>query len=611
MSEVGPTAEPSPRAYLSATAGVVTACLGLLVLTGWALHIEWLRTVLPNPVVMLPNTAVGFVLAGMSVWLQRFPASVPPDGERRRQVRIGRALAVVVLLLGSISFVERVFGWDFGIDRLLFVDEVARYPFRPIGLMATNSTVCFVLAGAALLTVELETHDGWVPSQLLATAGLTIASLALVGHVFSARPLYSFDQAAAMALATAVSFWTLHFGILFLRPTRGGVALLTGRDLGGMLVRRLLPATILVPLVFGWLWLTGREQEVFSREGGTALFVLATMAILVALVLLSAHSVRAVDRERQTLLEREEKARRDAEALAQQLQIQAVELEVQTEQAEEATAEAEEASDRARTLANEAAEAREIAEAASKAKTDFLAVMSHELRTPLNAIIGYGDLISDGVSGPVTETQQRQLARIKASANHLVGLIGEILTLSRVDAGKEALVVERVEVAKLLDEAGAMVAPAATEKRLDFRIGMPDGPISIETDAGKVRQILVNLLANAVKFTDTGGVEMSATDAGDDVLFLVRDTGIGITPKHLDRIFEDFWQVEQPTTRRATGPGLGLGISRRLAHLLGGTVTVESRVGEGSTFTVCIPKVWPPGAQRATAPSAPATGTGA
>jgi signal transduction histidine kinase len=406
-----------------------------------------------------------------------------------------------------------------------------------------------------------------------------------------------------------VSFWTLHFGILFLRPTHGGVALLTGADLGGMLVRRLLPATLLVPLVLGWLWLKGRDLEVFSREGGVALFVLVTMAILVALVLRSAHAVRAVDRERQTLLEREEAARRNAENLATQLRAQTIELELQTEQAEESTAEAEEASDRARELAHQAADAREIAEAASRAKTDFLAVMSHELRTPLNAIIGYGDLISDGVSGPVTDTQLRQLARIKASANHLVGLIGEILTLSRVDAGKEPPVVGRVDVARLLDEAGAMVAPAAAERSLDFRVDAPDGSLSIETDAGKVRQILVNLLANAVKFTDTGGVEMSAVDAGDDVLFRVRDTGVGIAPQYVDRIFEDFWQVEQPTTRRATGPGLGLGISRRLALLLGGTVVVDSRFGEGSTFTLTIPKVWKQRAdsirERSSAVSAP------
>jgi signal transduction histidine kinase len=548
-----PTGNAGPRlVYLSAIAGVVTTIIGCLVLMGWALHVGWLRTVLPSPIVMLPNTAVGFILAGLSVWLQRSP-SLSLDPRRAREARIGRGLAVIVLLLGSLSFLERIFGWDFGIDRLLFVDEVAVYPYRPLGLMATNSTICFILAGAALLVTD-RTVRRWVPAQVLATLGLTIASLALVGHLFNASPLYTFDQAAAMALITAVSFWTLHFGILFLRPTRGGVALLTDADLGGMLVRRLLPATILVPLVLGWLWLSARELEMISREGGIALFVLTTIAILFALVLRSAHSIRAVDRERQHL--------------------------------------------------------KETAEAASKAKTDFLAVMSHELRTPLNAIIGYGDLISDGVSGPVTETQQRQLARIKASANHLVGLISEILTLSRVDAGKEPPLLERVDVAKLLDEAGAMVAPAATEKHLDFRVHPLDDPLLIETDVGKVRQILVNLLSNAVKFTDAGGVEMRAVDAGADVLFRVRDTGIGISPKHVDRIFDDFWQVEQPMTRRATGPGLGLGISRRLAHLLGGTVTVESGIGEGSTFTVCIPKVWTRSAEAMPATSDAASGSG-
>jgi signal transduction histidine kinase len=571
-------------------AGAATAIAGALVFLGWALDVAPLRTLLAGSIVMLPNTSVGFILAGIALWLEGSDERTDP--ERPRAARVARACAAAVLVLGVISFLERVTGWHSGIDLILFSEQVSRYPFRPLGLMATNSTVTFTLGGAGLLLIDYETRGGWRPAELLATTGLVIATLALVGHLFGARPLYAIDQAAGMAVATAISFFMLHLGLLFARPTRGGVALLTGSDLGGVLVRRLLPATILVPLVLGWLWLRGRDQELFSREGGIAIFSLATMGVLVGFVIRSAHAVRALDLDRQAVLEREAAARTEAEQLAEVLQSQTVELEHQTEEAENAAVEAEEASERARRAAAEAAAARSVAEEASRVKGDFLAVMSHELRTPLNAILGYSDLLETGITGSVTDEQRRQLGRIKASASHLMGLIDEILTLSRVDAGKEAVRPEGVDVRKLLEDAAAMAAPMATAKGLQFRFLPPSRPLTLESDAGKLRQVLLNLLSNAIKFTEHGEVEMSANGEGDEVWFRVRDTGIGIAPEHLDQVFEDFWQIEQPTTRKASGSGLGLGVSRRLAELLGGTIEVESGVGEGSTFTLRVPQRW-------------------
>jgi signal transduction histidine kinase len=238
--------------------------------------------------------------------------------------------------------------------------------------------------------------------------------------------------------------------------------------------------------------------------------------------------------------------------------------------------------------------ARTAAERASRAKSDFLATMSHELRTPLNAIIGYQNLLADGVTGPVSDVQRRQLERIGASAHHLLMLIDEVLTLSRVEAGKESVHVEPVNVARVLDEAKSIIEPLAKQKSLEFRVIAPDAPITIQSDAGKLRQAVLNLLSNAVKFTGRGSVTLRAFDAGDAVVFEVRDTGIGIAAEHLERIFEPFWQVEASTTRTAPGTGLGLAVTRRLARLLSGEVTVQSAVGEGSTFTLKLPRSSPP-----------------
>jgi signal transduction histidine kinase len=543
----------------AAVAGILCALIGATVLVGWVTDQDILRTFVPGGITMLPNPAVGFIVAGFSLWVLRSEDRAPTAR------KIARAAAVAVLALGLLTFVERVADWSFGIDLLLFADKVRLQPYQPPGRMATNSTVCFSLAGAALLLIDVETRRGWRPAQILAALGLGIASLALIGHLYGARRMYTVDRAAGMAVPTALAFFALHAGILFARPTRGGIALLTGRDAGSMLARRLLPATVLAPLLFGWLWIQGRERGLVSPEGGIAAFVVVVVGVLVALVLRSAWVVHLADRAREALLEREEAARYGAERATQ----------------------------RALEAVTEAERARVEAEAANRARNDFLTTMSHELRTPLNAIIGYTNLLADGIPDPVTDNQRTQLGRVDASARHLLELIDEVLTLSRLEAGREVVSPREVVVADVLDQTAAMIEPMANARKLRLEVLHPSPALTIETDAGKLRQILLNLLTNAIKFTDEGSVTMSAEEDGDGtVAFRVKDTGIGIAPEHQDRIFESFWQVQQTMTRRVGGAGLGLNVARQLARLLGGDVTVESAAGSGSTFTVRLPKRW-------------------
>ncbi|HEX5438899.1 MAG TPA: ATP-binding protein [Gemmatimonadaceae bacterium] len=233
--------------------------------------------------------------------------------------------------------------------------------------------------------------------------------------------------------------------------------------------------------------------------------------------------------------------------------------------------------------------ARAEAEAENQAKSRFLAVMSHELRTPLTAIMGYEELLADGITGPVTEAQHGQLERIKISAVHLLALIDELLTLSRIEAERETVHPERIDAAAALDEAAAIVAPLAADKQLPLSVERPPRPLQLETDPDKLRQILVNLLTNAVKYTERGSVTLQCLPERTGVAFAVRDTGIGIAPEDQERIFEAFFQVEHYPTRRVGGTGLGLSVARRLGHLLGGRIAVESAVGVGSTFTLRLP----------------------
>jgi len=237
--------------------------------------------------------------------------------------------------------------------------------------------------------------------------------------------------------------------------------------------------------------------------------------------------------------------------------------------------------------------ARAEAEAANQAKSDFLAIMSHELRTPLTAVVGYTELLADEVVGPVNETQRDHLSRVRASSEHLLMLIEDILSFARIEAGRERVHIEDFGLTALLEQAAVIVRPLAEKKNLAFTLLGHDSRALMRSDPQKVRQIIINLLANAVKFTTTGGVRLEARVRDDRVEFDVADTGPGIALEHLERVFDAFWQVDQRITRKAGGTGLGLSVARQLARLLGGDVSVRSTIGQGSVFSVNLPLAVP------------------
>jgi len=256
---------------------------------------------------------------------------------------------------------------------------------------------------------------------------------------------------------------------------------------------------------------------------------------------------------------------------------------------------------------SEAEAARAEAERANNSKTDFLAVMSHELRTPLTAIMGYEELLSDGITGPVTELQRQQLGRINASARHLLGLIDEILTFARVDIGRERVRWESMSVNHTLGDAAALVEPMASAKDIKFIVELLEEDQVIQTDGTKFRQMLVNLLSNGIKFTEKGEVRVGILAANGFLEVRISDTGVGIPAEHIEDVFEPFWQAEQTATRRTGGTGLGLSVTRKLARLLGGDVSVTSTIGAGSTFLLRLPLKAPAGEaiRRRDTPSTP------
>jgi PAS domain S-box-containing protein len=232
----------------------------------------------------------------------------------------------------------------------------------------------------------------------------------------------------------------------------------------------------------------------------------------------------------------------------------------------------------------------ELAEAANRSKSEFLAIMSHELRTPIGAMTGYTDLILEGIYGPITPDQRTHLERVKSVGRHLLNIVEEILLFARVEAGREEIHLTSVDAFQIARDAIAVVDPMARNKSLRVMADIPATKAMANTDELKVRQILINLLGNAVKFTRAGEIGLSARmeDRTGHIVFAIRDTGEGIAPENLERIFEPFTQIENSYSRTQPGTGLGLPVSRRLARMLGGDLTVESRVGQGSVFTASI-----------------------
>ena len=228
------------------------------------------------------------------------------------------------------------------------------------------------------------------------------------------------------------------------------------------------------------------------------------------------------------------------------------------------------------------------AQAASQAKRDFMATMSHELLTPLTALTGYGELLAEEIVGPLTSHQADVVDRMRSVSHHLAVVIDEILTFSNLEAGRETARFIDVEVPVLVRSVLAIVEPQARQRGFSFMVDVPES-LRIVSDPDKMRQILVNLLGNAIKFTDAGHVALFVSKTEDRVDFRVEDSGIGIRAGDRSRLFQAFTQLESGLTRRHGGTGLGLYISQRLAALLGGWIDVESEFGRGSTFTFSLP----------------------
>ncbi len=504
----------------SRVSAVTVFLVGGLVLLGWALGIGALTTVLPGQVTLKANAAVGLVLAGISLWL------VQSESRSRIAHRAAQLCAVAVILLGLANIAETALGLDLGIDELLFRDANSIEQL-PAGRMSISVSLTFLLLGIALLLV-MGTKRGPQAAQALSILAAVPSLVALVGYAYSVNVLYA-HPVSAIAIHAALAFLMLCLGILFVRPRQGLMAVVTADSAGGFLLRRLVPAVVVIPPLLGWLVLAGGRAELY--DSGTEMSLVAVLSIILfgTIVVLSAQSLHGIDLRRRR------------------------------------------------------------AESRKEYMEQYISLVSHDLRTPLTVIQGHAQLLHAMLErSGLGEKEAQSTEAIAVSARRMNAMIQDLVDSARLESGQLQLDRQPVDLRSFVADLLERMARALEVDRvkLDFADVLPP----VFADPNRLERILTNLLSNALKYSPPRTeVLLQAGGQDNELTISVRDCGPGMSQKEVAHVFDRFYRAD--AARKQEGLGLGLYITRMLVEAHGGRLWVESELGKGSAFHFTLPTV--------------------
>jgi signal transduction histidine kinase len=510
------------------------AVMGALVLLGWGIDSRTLKSGAPWLVAMNPLTAVAFILGGGSLWLSaaRF------DGSRTRG--LAAACAGAVVLLAALRLLGYG-GADLGIDRLVFSQRLDAEPIP--NRMAPNTAATFLLAGLALL--GLGSRAKWIrgATQLLALVVLAIAMVTLSGYAYNAGELVQVGHFIPMAAHTAIGFAALSMGILCAQPQMGLVADLIGEESGSRMARRLFSAVIGIPLLLGWLQLSGEKMGLYDSATGTAITAASWAILLGALVWWQARVLNHADAKRTA-------AEREIAALNRKLRRDATEI-----------------------------------EATNRELEAFSYSVSHDLRAPLRSITSFSQALLEDCAESLDEQGRDYLDRVVRGGQRMAELIEDMMVLSRIS--RSGMQLGRVDLTATALEIAQELAQGQPGR--DVEVDIEPGLVA-EGDPKLLRVMIQNLLSNAWKFTafqPDPRIEFGVLPSGNgERVFYVRDNGAGFDMEHVGKLFAPFQRLH----REAEFPGTGVGLAtvQRVVRRHGGKVWAEGKVAHGATFFFTI-----------------------